>query len=74
MNDQVRRMLGPKGPELGCDACFEYLDRYVEIELADGDAEAAVPGMSAHLEGCPACSEEHDSLVALLSSPPTDSP
>jgi hypothetical protein len=66
--DLVGRMLGPEGPELGCDACFEHLDRYVEIEIAGGDADAAVPGMSAHLEGCPACSEEHDSLVALLRS------
>jgi hypothetical protein len=39
----------------------------VESELAGGDIETAVPGMSAHLEGCPACREEHDSLIALLS-------
>jgi hypothetical protein len=74
MNDPVRRLLGPKAPEIGCDACFEHIDRYVEIELAGGDPDAAVPGMSAHLEGCPACSEEHDSLVALLRSPPTGLP
>jgi hypothetical protein len=27
--------------------------------------------MAAHLEGCPACSEEHDSLVAFVRSAPT---
>jgi anti-sigma factor RsiW len=64
--DMVHRLLGPRGPELGCDECFEQLDRYVDIELAGGDPDAAVPGMSAHLEGCPACSEDHASLVALL--------
>jgi hypothetical protein len=74
MNDPVRRLLGPKEPEIGCDECFEHIDRYVEIEVAGGDPDAAVPGMSAHLEGCPACSEEHDSLVALLRSPPTGLP
>lgn len=74
MNDPVRRLLGPKEPEIGCDDCFEHLDRYVEIEVAGGDPDAAVPGMAAHLEGCPACSEEHDSLVALLRSSPTGSP
>ena len=31
-----------------------------------GDADAAVPGMRAHLEGCPACAEDHESLRALL--------
>jgi hypothetical protein len=25
-----------------------------------------VSGMAAHLRGCPACAEEHDSLAALL--------
>jgi hypothetical protein len=66
--NEIERILGPKGPELGCDACFEMLDRYVELELAGDDAEAAVPGMQAHLEGCPACREEHESLRSLVAS------
>ena len=61
------RLLGPAGPELGCDACFEELDRYVELEAAGADADAAVPGLRAHLDGCAACREEHDSLYALVS-------
>ena len=32
------------------------------------DADAAVPGMRAHLAGCPACREEHESLRALVSA------
>jgi hypothetical protein len=66
------RILGPAGPELTCEQCFEELDRYVEIELAGGDADAAIPGMSAHLRGCPACAEDRDSLVALLRSGPRE--
>ncbi|TMK70001.1 MAG: hypothetical protein E6G49_11905 [Actinobacteria bacterium] len=63
----ARRLLGPAGPELGCDECFEELDRYVELELArGGDANAAVPGMRAHLDGCPACQEDYASLRALV--------
>jgi hypothetical protein len=62
------RLLGPEQPEIGCDACFEELDRYVELEVAGKDADAAVPGLRAHLEGCPACREEHDSLLALVRS------
>ena len=64
--DTLARVLGPGGPELGCDECFTELDRYVELEAAGADADAAVPGLRAHLEGCPACREEHDSLLALL--------
>lgn len=62
----VAALLGPAGPEIRCDECFERLDGYVELEIAGGDAEAATPGMRAHLTGCPACSEEHDSLLALV--------
>jgi hypothetical protein len=61
------RLLGPSEPEVGCDECFEELDRYVELEVAGADADAAVPGLRAHLEGCPACREEHESLRALVS-------
>jgi hypothetical protein len=63
----LSRVLGPAGPEVGCDACFDELDRYVELEVAGADADAAIPGLRAHLEGCPACREEHDSLLALVS-------
>ena len=41
----IRALLGPAGPELTCEECFEQLDRYVELELAGGDADAEVPGM-----------------------------
>ena len=61
----IRGMLEPQDPELTCDECFEQLDRFVELELAGRDADGAVPGMRAHLHGCPACREEHDSLLAL---------
>jgi hypothetical protein len=66
----LRRALGPAGPELSCDACFEELDRYAEVELGGGDADTAIPGMSAHLRGCPACAEDHESLVSLLRAEP----
>lgn len=66
----LRPVLGPGRPEVTCEVCFEELDRYVDLELSGADAEAAVPGMRAHLEGCPACSEEHESLAALLRKHP----
>lgn len=66
----LARLTGPAGPELSCDECFEQLDRYVELELAGTDADAAIPGMSAHLEGCSACAEDRESLRALLTRGP----
>jgi hypothetical protein len=52
-------LLGPTEPEIGCEECFERLDEYVE--------GGTVPGMAAHLEGCPACREDYESLLALVS-------
>jgi hypothetical protein len=64
--DLLGGLLGPANPELTCEECFEHVDRYVELELGGDDANAAIPGMQAHLQGCPACAEDHDSLHALL--------
>ena len=72
LSSELVRLLGPGEAELGCDACFDELDRYVDLELLGEDADAAVPGMGAHLDGCPACREEHDSLRALLASEPAN--
>ncbi len=67
LKQALGRLLGPDGPEVGCDVCFDELDSYVELEIAGADADAAIPGLRAHLDGCPACREEHDSLYALVS-------
>jgi len=66
-NDELKRLLGQPGPDIGCDECFERLDEYVELELRGDAADARIPGMATHLAGCPACREEHESLRALLS-------
>jgi hypothetical protein len=66
-HDDIDRLLGPREPEVGCDECFDRLDEFVELELAGFDVDAAIPGLRAHLEGCPACREEHDALVSLVS-------
>lgn len=77
MHDQdhdaaLERLLGPTGRELTCDGCFEMLDEYVDLEAGGADADARVPGMRAHLEGCPACREEHESLRALVAADAND--
>ena len=64
--DLVEGLLGPEEPEVGCDECFAELDRYVELELDGADPDAQLPGFRAHLAGCLACREEHQSLRDLL--------
>jgi hypothetical protein len=63
----AERLLGSEEPELSCEECFEVLDVYVEHELAnDVQTATAMPAMRAHLIGCSACRDDHDSLLALL--------
>jgi anti-sigma factor RsiW len=64
----ARRLLGPEGPELTCEECFDQLDRYVDLELSGAAADQQVPGMRAHLAGCPACDEDHASLLAFVTA------
>ena len=65
-DELLARLLGPVGPELTCEECFDQLDRYVELELSGAQADDAVAGMRAHLQGCPACHEDHESLRAFV--------
>ena len=64
----IKRLLGPSEREILCDECFDKLDAYVELELKGASPDERIPGMRAHLEGCPACSEEYQSLRALVQS------
>ena len=65
-DELLGRVLGPGAPELTCEECFAELDRYVELVVADAGADERIPGMHAHLEGCPACAEDFRSLRALV--------
>jgi hypothetical protein len=65
-NPTLERLLGPRGEQVTCEQCFELIDEYVELEVAGADAGARSPGMRAHLDGCPACDEERESLRALV--------
>lgn len=67
-DDRIARLLGPSGSEVSCEACFELLDEYVDLELAGEDPDARLPGMREHLQGCPACHEDHASLRALVAN------
>ena len=65
-DDTIKRLLGPSEPEVLCDECFERLDEYVELELQGEPADERLPGLRAHLEGCPACREDYESLRAFV--------
>jgi hypothetical protein len=65
-DDTLKRLLGPAEAEVLCDECFDRLDEYVELELRGEPADERIPGLRAHLDGCPACHEDYESLRALV--------
>jgi hypothetical protein len=65
-SDRIERLLGPSGYEVSCEQCFELLDEYVELELNGVDTDVRNPGLRTHLDGCPACREDYESLRALV--------
>jgi hypothetical protein len=66
LTSALMRLLGPGEHEVGCDECFAGIDRFVELELAGANLDTELPGLRAHLAGCPACREEYESLRALV--------
>jgi len=62
----VRSVLATRPDEIGCDDCFEQLDRFVELKLAGKNAAEAMPLVQDHLDRCPDCREEFEALLAVL--------
>ena len=52
-----------KPEELGCDDCFEQLDRFAELKLAGKDAAEAMPLVEDHLNRCGACRDEFEAFL-----------
>ena len=52
--------------EIGCDECFEQLDRFVEMKLSGLNAAQAMPLVQDHVEICGECREEFEALLAAL--------
>jgi len=62
----VRNVLTTRPDEIGCDECFEQLDRFVEMKLAGKNAAEAMPLVQDHLERCRDCREEFEALLTAL--------
>ena len=71
MSDLLTRLLGPEGPEVSCEECFERLDEYVDAEVAGRDPERTVPGMAAHLAAARPAARTTRALRALVSDEPS---
>lgn len=66
LKQMVRVVLSTRPDEIGCEECFDELDRFVEMTLAGKDAAEAMPLVQDHLERCRDCREEFEALLKVL--------
>ena len=52
--------------EIGCDECFERLDRFAEIEISGAEASVAMPLVDDHLDKCADCRRKFEALLRAL--------
>lgn len=60
------RLLVAVPDDVGCDAVFEALDRYVDAVLRGEEVSAAYAGLLVHLRSCVACREDVEGLVFVM--------
>ena len=66
LKKMVRSVLNTHPDEIGCEDCFEQVDRFVEMTLAGKNAAEAMPLVQDHLERCGNCREEFEALLEAL--------
>ncbi len=62
----LREIAETREVEIGCDECFEQVDRFVEMKLSGLDTAQAMPLVQEHLEICGECREEFEALLLAL--------
>jgi len=48
--------------EISCSECFDSISHFVEVEASGEDSVAKLPQVRQHLDQCPACREEYETL------------
>jgi hypothetical protein len=66
LNKLVRAVAETRESEIGCDECFEQMDRFAEIEFSGSDAARAMPLVHDHLRKCEDCREKYEALLIAI--------
>ena len=62
----VRAVAETRETEIGCDQCFEQMDRFAEIEFSGSDAARAMLLVHDHLRKCEDCHEQYEALLIAI--------
>jgi hypothetical protein len=72
MNDgfsQLRHFLDTDPSDVGCEEAMRLLHVYVDLVVAEADADHQLPGVAAHLRACGPCSEDFTGLLDAVQHP-----
>jgi Zn finger protein HypA/HybF involved in hydrogenase expression len=58
----LRNIFETQDEEISCTECFDLVSRFVELEVSGQDAAAKMPQVKQHLDQCPACRSEYETL------------
>jgi hypothetical protein len=62
----VRSIMNAGKQDIGCDACLDTLDEFVDLHLAGRTAADSLPLVKYHLDQCADCQEEFQILLEVL--------
>jgi hypothetical protein len=62
----MRALAETREREIGCDECFEQMDRFAEIEFSGSDSATAIPLVHDHLGKCEDCHEKYEALLIAI--------
>ena len=66
LNKLVQAIAETREREIGCDECFDQMDRLAEIESSGSDAATAMPLVHDHLRKCEDCREKYAALLIAI--------
>lgn len=61
----LQTIFNTQDEEISCSECFDSMSHFVEMELAGKDAAGDMPQLKHHLDQCPACREEYETVRTL---------
>jgi len=58
----LQNIYATQDEEISCTECFDLVSGFVELELSGGDPAVKMPQVIQHINQCPACREEYETL------------
>lgn len=58
----LRNIYETQDQEISCTECFDLVSTFVDLEISGKDAAGQMPQVKQHLNQCPACREEYETL------------